>query len=147
MVMRDGQDSEDLAQEALVKAIRNLANFDERKGSVDAWVWRIVLNSVRDAGRAARRQTALRDRLLARHAGADAADPVELAVLNRLRDQDLLAAVRRLPVRPRTIVALRFGAHLSNLEIADQLRMRPTAVSMALQRALRRLHRDLEARP
>ncbi|MBJ7609317.1 MAG: sigma-70 family RNA polymerase sigma factor [Candidatus Dormibacteraeota bacterium] len=144
MVMRNGQDSEDLAQEALLKAIRGLAKFDQR-GNVEAWMWRIVINTARDSGRASVRQTALRDRLHARSRAEFAVDPVELTVFNRLRDQDLLDAVRRLPVKPRTIIALRFGAQLSNLEIGEQLRMRPRAVSMALHRALQRLHSVLEA--
>ncbi|MBJ7596409.1 MAG: sigma-70 family RNA polymerase sigma factor [Candidatus Dormibacteraeota bacterium] len=69
---------------------------------------------------------------------------MELAVLNRLRDAEILAAVRDLPRKSRTVIALCFGAQLSNLEIAEQLGMRPTAVSMALKRALMQLHRALE---
>ena len=145
MVMKNSQDSSDLAQEALLKAMHGLSRFDQRRGTLDAWVWRIVINTARDTGRATRRRTALHERLFANHERTSNPNPVEMTVLNRLRDGELVAAVRRLPVRPRTIIALRFGAQLSNLEIADHLDMRPRAVSMALHRALARLHRDLEA--
>ncbi|MGH7777285.1 MAG: sigma-70 family RNA polymerase sigma factor, partial [Candidatus Dormibacterales bacterium] len=64
---------------------------------------------------------------------------VEAIALDHLRDADLLAAVRRLPERPRTVIALRYGAQLGTTEIAQQMRMKPSAVSMALGRALARL--------
>ena len=146
MVTRNGQDSADLAQEALVKAIRALPKLDRSRSNIDAWVWRIVVNTARDAGRVSRRHSMLHDRLV-RDARTVAAPAPDLEVLDRLRDDALLAAVRRLPVKPRTIIALRFGGQLTNLEVAEQLRMTPRAVSMALNRALTRLHADLEVRP
>lgn len=52
MVMKNDQDSADLAQEALIKALRSLERFDPPRGSLDLWLWRIVVNTARDAGRA-----------------------------------------------------------------------------------------------
>src|SRR5215467_11693003 len=59
MVCRDAHDAEDLAQEALLKAMRSLDRFDPDRGSVEGWLWRIVVNLATDRGRAARRAESL----------------------------------------------------------------------------------------
>jgi RNA polymerase sigma-70 factor (ECF subfamily) len=144
MVTRNDQDSEDLAQEALVKALRGLRHVDPAKGSVEAWLWRIVINTARDAGRVRRRRRLLGERWMRQAVAAGGAGTVEADAFDRLRDAELLVAVRRLPERPRTVIALRFGAQLGTGEIAAQLGMTPQAVSMAVARALSHLRRDLE---
>jgi RNA polymerase sigma factor (sigma-70 family) len=60
-------------------------------------------------------------------------------VLRRLDDARLLAAVRRLPKRPRTVIALRFGAQLSYREVGAQIGLSEAAALMATRRALARL--------
>jgi RNA polymerase sigma-70 factor (ECF subfamily) len=144
MVMRNDQDSADLAQEALLKAIRALPRFDAAKGSIEGWMWRIVINTARDAGRLSTRRHLLRDRLLQDHLVSGDHRSVETDVLDHLRDAELLDRVRRLPERARTVVALRYGAQLGTGEIARQLGIAPSAVSMAIGRALARLRKELE---
>jgi RNA polymerase sigma-70 factor, ECF subfamily len=55
MICQDHQRTEDLAQEALLRAMRALDRFDPARGSAEAWLWRIVVNLARDSGRAAGR--------------------------------------------------------------------------------------------
>src|SRR6266516_6262987 len=74
MVCRDGPESEDLAQDALLRAMRALPQFDPARGSVEGWLWRIVVNLARDRGRAAGRWTLALERLVA---GGPAEGPVE----------------------------------------------------------------------
>jgi DNA-directed RNA polymerase specialized sigma24 family protein len=50
MVAGSDLEAEDLAQSALERALRGLPRFDSRKGQVEAWLWRIVVNVARDAG-------------------------------------------------------------------------------------------------
>jgi RNA polymerase sigma-70 factor (ECF subfamily) len=144
MVMRNDQDSADLAQEALLKAIRALPRFDSAKGSLEAWLWRIVINTAKDAGRLGTRRNLLRERLFQDRVVSAGERTVEGDVLDRLRDAELLARVRLLPPRSRTVIALRYGAQLGTGEIARHLGINPSAVSMAIGRALTRLRRDLE---
>src|SRR5258708_39925950 len=40
-------DADDLAQDALLKAIRSLDRFDPAKGTIDRWLWRIVANGAK----------------------------------------------------------------------------------------------------
>jgi RNA polymerase sigma-70 factor (ECF subfamily) len=145
MVSPGGTDPEDLAQEAMVRALEHLDRFDPSRGSIDAWLWRIVVNLARDAGRMMGRTELLLVRLVARGEGRGTEASAESAALLRLRDEDLLAALRRLPRRHRGLIALRYGAGLSAAEIAELLGTTRMAVVNALRRARERLRRDLEA--
>jgi RNA polymerase sigma factor (sigma-70 family) len=143
MVSPPGADPRDLAQEAMVRALEHLDRFDPERGGAEAWLWRIVVNLARDAGRVAGRTELLFERLAA-HAGPLATASAETAALDRMRDQELVDAVRRLPRRHRTLIALRYGAGLSSPEIADLLGTTRMAVVKATGRALARLRKDLE---
>jgi RNA polymerase sigma factor (sigma-70 family) len=44
MITRNQHESADIAQEALLKVLRQLDRFDPDRGSFDSWLWRIVLN-------------------------------------------------------------------------------------------------------
>ena len=135
MVTRNDQDAADVAQEAMERAIRNLHHYSPSKGTVEAWLWRIVINAARDAGRASVRQSALLERLI-RFQLAVPAEDAERVALDRITDAELLEAVRSLKARPRTLIALRFGAQLSFAEIADQTGITEAAALMATKRAL-----------
>src|ERR1700730_12023639 len=77
MVSKGSADSEDLAQEALERAIRAIDSYDGRRGSVDAWLWQIVVNAARDAGRVERRRQLSFERMVAllpRRVSDDASD-------------------------------------------------------------------------
>jgi RNA polymerase sigma factor (sigma-70 family) len=106
MVTRNDQDSVDVAQDALLLVTRRLHRFDPERGTFDAWLWRIVVNVARDASRTSLRRRSLMERLrLDRWTGGEPdADPEALA-LRHLSDGAVLAAVRRLRPRPRTIIA------------------------------------------
>src|SRR5438270_8737717 len=63
MITRNDQESHDVAQEALVRVLNQAESYDPARGSFEAWLWAIVLNAARDAGRASGRRLALLDRL------------------------------------------------------------------------------------
>jgi RNA polymerase sigma factor (sigma-70 family) len=71
---------------------------------------------------------------------------VEEAALRHIDDEGLLTAVRRLPKRPRTVIALRFGAQLTYREIGDQLGVTEAAALMATRRALGALRKKIESK-
>lgn len=138
-------DAEDLAQQAMIRAIERLPGFDPRRGSLDAWLWRIVVNLGRDAGRVARRRDLLVERLRSRPQVPSAEPSPEAVALDRIRDAELLAAVHRLAPRQRSLIALRYGAGLGAADIAVALGTTRMAVAKALRRALDRLRADLAA--
>ncbi|HEX2679772.1 MAG TPA: sigma-70 family RNA polymerase sigma factor, partial [Candidatus Dormibacteraeota bacterium] len=87
MTATNPADAEDLAQEALLRAVRSLHTYDPARGSLESWLWRIVANAARDA--ASRRQR-LRDVVLRLGiATPRETGNVEDAVLARMRDDEL----------------------------------------------------------
>lgn len=136
------QDAEDLAQEALLRAVRSLDRFDAARGPVGAWLWRIVANAAKDA--ASRRQ---RVRDIAVRIGLETpreSQTVEDAVLANLRNEDLRAQLSKLPLRDRTLLALRYGAGLETREVGAAIGLNAESASRAIRRALARLRARLE---
>jgi len=132
-------DPDDLAQEALARVLARLDRYDPRRGAMEAWLWQIVLNLARDAGRAAGRSELLLGRLALHHGSGRAEASAESVALRRLEDDALVDAVRRLPRRYRTVIALRFGAGLRATEAAEVLGTTRMSVVHATRRALDRL--------
>jgi RNA polymerase sigma-70 factor (ECF subfamily) len=126
---------------------RALGRYDPARGSAEAWLWRIVVNLARDSGRAAGRWAMAWERLVAGGAVESQAEPVESLVMRRLRDAELLDAIRSLARRHRTLIGLRFGAGLTYAAIAAQLGQSEATVKQATYRALASLRRRLEETP
>lgn len=141
MIASGNAEAEDIAQEALLKAIRKLDSYDPRRGSVEGWLWTIVVSAARDAGRAAGRRLALWERLTWL---PEPSASVEMIALDRLSDAQLLDAVRHLPYRDRTLIALRFGAGLDYAATGAAVGISAAAATMALRRALHTLRNRLE---
>jgi RNA polymerase sigma-70 factor (ECF subfamily) len=133
MVAAGDVEAEDLAQDALVRAIRNLGRFDPNRGSVETWLWRIVVNTAIDAGRVSTRRRLLWERFRSQ---PTTGENVEDLALMRITAAGLLAAVRRLRPRARGMIALRFGAGLGFAEVGAAYGMSPAAATMATRRAL-----------
>jgi RNA polymerase sigma-70 factor (ECF subfamily) len=142
MMSRDRGDAEDLAQEALARAVRSLRHYDPSRGPISRWLWRIVANAARDAAGRRRRMTDLVTRLgiaLPREV-----DHVEDAVLRRLRDADLHAHLRAMPLRDQVLLGLRYTAGLDTSEVADAVGLSTDTASRAIRRALARLRARLK---
>jgi RNA polymerase sigma-70 factor (ECF subfamily) len=142
MVAGSPADADDLAQDALLRAVRGLGSYDPVRGSLESWLWRIVANAAKDSAR--RRQRA-RDLLI--RVGLfepREVESVENVVMTRLADADLHAELRRLPYRDRTLLALRFGAGLTTYEVGAAVGLNPDSAGKAIRRALARLRARLE---
>lgn len=133
MVAAGDVEAEDLAQDALVRAIRNLGRFDARRGTVETWLWRIVVNTATDAGRVSTRRRLLWERFRSQPTWGE---NVEDLALTRITAAALLAAVRRLRPRERGMIALRFGGGLGFAEVGAAYGISPAAATMAIRRAL-----------
>jgi RNA polymerase sigma-70 factor (ECF subfamily) len=144
LLCRNPADAEDLAQEAMIRALRGLGSYEPRGSGIEAWLWRIAVNTARDAGRIASRSEALWERLVAARPGSELAEDTESVVLRRLADAELVAQVRRLSRREQTLIALRYGAGLSYEEMGELLDQRPSALRQGVHRALGRLRTRIE---
>jgi RNA polymerase sigma factor (sigma-70 family) len=135
-------DADDLAQDALLKAIRSLDRFDPAKGTIDRWLWRIVANVAKDSYRARARRLAMWRRLAARWYEPSGA--VEDRALDAIANDELIKAVRTLNGRDRLLIALRFGADLDLRAVGDAIGLSADSAGQAVLRALARLRQRLE---
>jgi RNA polymerase sigma-70 factor (ECF subfamily) len=133
-----GEESDDVVQEAFVKAFRHLSRF--RAGEPFApWLLRIVANETRNLTRSRRRRTALALRLSAAEPAATAADGPADEVLAAERRTQLVAAVNTLPDRERRVLVCRYFLDLSEAETAQVLEWPLGSVKSRTFRALNRL--------
>lgn len=151
-ILGDRSEAEDVAQEAFVIAYRSLGTW-RAEGPFGAWLSRIAVRlAIRSAGR--RKQVTWLDPLAAdadepgqdryRTSGTgDAVDPAH-AVLRAEEDARIRMAVASLDEPYREVVALRFFAERSLLEIAEATDRPLGTVKTHLHRGLARLRRALE---
>jgi RNA polymerase sigma factor (sigma-70 family) len=113
------ESAHDAVQEGCARALRTSRQYAGR-GSLEGWVWRIVL------------RTALEQRRPGRDLSLEEVDP---GFVEPERDPALTAAVRSLPPRRRLIVFLRYFADLPYRTIAEVLGIDEGTVAATLAQA------------
>ncbi len=108
--------AEDVAQQAFERAWRHGHAFDQRRGSVSAWLSAITRNLAIDTMRVRRPLPVDPDALLAR-VGAGGDDPEHLAALDE-SSNELRAALRRLPAEQARALVLAGIVGLSASQVA-----------------------------
>ncbi len=137
----DGE-ADDVAQEAFVKAYRNLMQF--RAGSAfRPWLLTIVANEARNRRRSFLRRNALVLRVRAAEPSGLVNDDPADAVLHQARRETLVAALSRLSDPDREVLSLRYFAQLTEAEMAAALGCASGTVKSRLSRALGRLRTEL----
>ena len=131
----DGPDAEDVTSATFERALRYRLSYDPRRGDPAAWLVGIARRCIAD--QAVQRETPTAE------VPDHAIDGHEERTLRRL---DVSAAVAHLNQRERELVALRWGADLTAMQIGELLEMRTNAVEVALHRTLGRL-RDIVEPP
>ena len=134
-------EAEDLAIETMTRALTRLDLYQERASGFQSWVYRIAHNATIDFYRR-RGQPATVSLEEAEAAIPPTADPAELA-LDRIENEDLRAAIRRLTDDQQQVLLLRFFADLSSVDVARMLGKTVGAVQALQHRALNSLERVL----
>jgi RNA polymerase sigma-70 factor (ECF subfamily) len=149
----DGQDAEDLVQEASLRAFR-FRNTFQKGTSFKAWFYRIVINNFYTSTRRKRgTMTSLDDLsdahdifLFSRSAAAGLlrpdADP-SAGTIARMAEADVARALAALPEEFRTVATLYFIDDLSYQEIADILDVPIGTVRSRLHRGRHMLQKQL----
>ena len=114
-IVGDEEAGRDAVQEAFAKALRKCRRF-RGEGNLEAWVWRIVVNAARDAGRRRRRRLATQP-------------PLEV------RAEELGLPLELLTERQREVLFLHYYADLDYTTIADALEISPGTVGATLNAA------------
>jgi RNA polymerase sigma-70 factor (ECF subfamily) len=126
------QDAEDVVQDALVAAYRQMRRF---RGQARFGTWLAGI-TIRKALRAARKAAHVKATVSGDTADASAPDQATAIAMR--------AAVEHLPTNLRAPVVLRFYEGLSGREIAELLGCRQSTVWTRIYRALQRLKADME---
>lgn len=130
MCAEDGQEAEDLTQEAFLKAFRNLAQF-RGESSFYTWLYRIVVNVCLDGKRRQRRRQRIfspwqrvkgkedRDEKLKEYPEREeGTDSVKLLKDKQL-SQDIRESLKSLPEKQRTVFQLKVIHGMTIREIAQ----------------------------
>jgi RNA polymerase sigma-70 factor (ECF subfamily) len=131
LVVHDAAAAEDIAQESLLAAVRNLDRFDRRR-PFGPWLHRIVVNRAIDWVRA----RSLRGEVEL------TSEPVAGAAANGV-DRALVEAMRLLPPEQRAVVVLRHLLGYTPGEIARLLELPRGTVNSRLRRGLDALRERL----
>jgi RNA polymerase sigma-70 factor, ECF subfamily len=132
LIVRDSAAAEDIAQEALLAAVRGIDDFDRRR-PFQPWLHRIVVNRSLDWLRARQRRHEVNlDELPA----APASEPGLAG--------ELMAALGRLEPEQRALIVMRHLHGYRSSELAGMLDLPAATVRTRLARALHRLEALLD---
>lgn len=132
-VVGEPDTARDVVQEAFARALRDRRRF-RGEGTLEAWLWRIVVNVARDVARRSR------------FADLSADELAELATLGAepTRAGELRDELRTLPERQRLAVFLHYYADLPYDEVARLLEVAPGTVAASLNAARKTLRHRIE---
>ncbi len=143
LLVHDDGLAEDLVQDAFVGTYRHWRGLhDETRAA--AYVRRAVVNGCRSA----LRHRGVQERYaasLAAAPGARTAPSAESTALHQRGDDDLMAALVRLPQRQREVLVLRYFSDLNEAAIADALGIARGSVKAHASRGLAALRTQLSS--
>ena len=131
--LRDDGAAADAVHDAFVQAVRNRSSF-RGEGTLDAWVWRMVVN-------AARKRLASAD---GRGVFAEAPNDLATDCCKEEGGDEVRAAVAALPERQRLALFLRYYADLDYAAIAEALGIKEGTVGATLNAAHSALRESLK---
>jgi len=135
----DNMLAEDLTSTTFEKVWRHRLRYRRDLGAFSTWLFTVAKNVARDHLRK-KSPAAYIEQLPAQHEGESPED-----IVTRREEQDRLNyMLDRLPQRERELVALKYGAGLTNREIARQTGLSETNVGTILQRVVGRLRAEWE---
>lgn len=132
-VVGEPEAARDVVQEAFARALRDRRRF-RGDGTLEAWMWRVVINVARDVARRSRFADLSADELA--ELATLGADPTGV---NALR-----GALRDLPERQRLAVFLHYYADLPYEAVARLLDVAPGTVAASLNAARKTLRHRIE---
>ncbi|MBI3231697.1 MAG: RNA polymerase sigma factor [Candidatus Doudnabacteria bacterium] len=132
------EQAEDILQESLIKAWRNLHSFELGEGgSFQAWVYKITANCINDYFRKIYRSPNVLE--LNENIDKASSENLERQVGNRLETESIKRVFKELPENYRMVLELRFVQDLSLDETAGILGKNNLTIRVLQHRALKRL--------
>ncbi len=137
-------EAEDVTSQTFQQALAALPNFEWRGVPFGAWLYRIAGNVIARRGRNAKHEIAVDDVTVY---AQDAEDPSEdpAWIVAQRQDDELMRALRTLPLDQQRAIVLRFSHGLKSREIGETMGRSEGAVKQLLHRAMRSLRDALES--
>jgi RNA polymerase sigma factor (sigma-70 family) len=142
---QDQHTAQDLTSAACLRALERLEQYDPNRGKLKDWIFGIARNQLLEHFRSQRRRPpsiALTDAMEC----LAAVDEIELEYDEKEAFLEIISHLDELNEREREIISLRYGADLSNAEIASMLKITNNHVAVLLRRAVEKLKDKMEAR-
>jgi RNA polymerase sigma-70 factor, ECF subfamily len=134
--------AEDLTQDIFVKCYKNLHTYSG-KSKLRTWLWRIAINHCKDF----HRSWYTKNVVIAGEempSNGTKKELVEQAVIQKEEDDELIAAIMKLPIKYREVIYLFYYEELSLKEIALVTDTGLNTVKTRLRRAKELLKEELE---
>lgn len=128
--------AEDLVSEVFEKVVAKYATFDPQKGKISTWLYTIANNTIINHYKKVSHLELLPNNL-------ESGQKLDELVIEKETKEQLLGALLHLDERSRNIIALKFGAKLTNREIARLLNIGESNVGTILYRSLKQLKKLL----
>ncbi len=140
--VRDRETAEELTAVICERALTRLHQYDPDRGALNAWMFSIARNVIRNHHRKRR----CNPETLALDAFSDVqarGDSLEAIYEKSEAFRQAVCHLSYLPELEQEIVALRYGAGLSNREVAHIIGLTPNHVGVLLHRALKKLRQAM----
>jgi RNA polymerase sigma-70 factor (ECF subfamily) len=129
-VISDEDEAHDAVQEGFARALRRIGGFTGG-GTFEGWLWRVVTNEVLS------------------HASRNVPIPIEMdeapvLQMPAIGEDSVVVWIRRLPIRQRLVLFLRYYADLDYRSIAEALQIEVGTVSATLSTAHAALRSSLK---
>lgn len=132
----DDHMAKDYFQEAFIKAFENLSKYDSNKGKFESWFFRVSTNVILEDKRK-------KKKIRFTEIDQSAEIPFEEDDLDRIRDEDLMAAIRKLPNGYRDILNLYIFEKWPHKDIAAMMGINEATSRSQFARAKKMLKRIL----
>lgn len=134
--------AEDLTSQIFEKVMIKIGTYDKEKAPFEVWLFGIAKNVVNDYFRDLNKHNIFSiDSIKELVSGKNS--PEDIVVIKETNEK-LSNAIKILNTRERNIIALKFGANLKNVEIAEVLNLSESNVGVILYRSMKKLKKELE---
>ena len=130
----DDHEAEDYMQEGFVKVFSNLKSYDAKKGHIEAWIISIVINTILSDKRKHKMYHQELNTEITQHMAIDS-DDSDSTHFRDLQSFELLAAIRKLPLKYRDVLNLFVFENLTHQEIAQLMNIEVSSSRSRLTRA------------
>jgi RNA polymerase sigma factor (sigma-70 family) len=142
--LKDAKEAEDLAQEVFISVYQNISEF-RNEANLKTWIYRITINKSLNQIRKLKWKSAfqsIENIVFPAIQVKDSSDPY-IKLINKEQEIILNSAMQKLPESQRTAFVLHKYDDLSQLEIAEIMKISVAAVESLIHRAKMNLQKSL----